>query len=72
MREMTKKRSIYRQSEGNNPIDLAVKQYAAMEDAFEAFTGANYKHIEEARKLQAIIDSLDDAQYEEYMRRTQP
>jgi hypothetical protein len=68
---MTKKRSIYRQPEGD-PVDLAVKQYTVMEKAFEAFSDANYTHIDEARKLQVIIDSLDDDQFALYLERTQP
>lgn len=66
-----KKRSIYRQPEGD-PIDNAVKQYKAMEDAFEEYQKASYRHIDESRILQVLIDDLDDDQYKIYMERTQP
>ena len=66
-----KKRSIYRQPEGD-PIDNAVKQFKVMEDAFEDYQKASYIHIESSRVLQVLIDDLDDKQYEEYMKRTQP
>lgn len=58
------KRSIYRTPEGNL-IDRAVKQYQVTEDAF-------YDHLEKVRKLQLLIDSLTDAQFNEYLERTQP
>lgn len=66
-----KKRSIYRQPEGD-PIDNAVKQFRAMEDAFEEYQKASYLHIAASRALQVLIDDLDDGQYEDYMKRTQP
>ena len=65
------KRSIYRQLAGD-PIDNAVKQYKVMEDAFEDYQKASYTHIEASRDLQTLIDALDDAQYEQYMKVTQP
>lgn len=65
------KRSIYRQPVGD-PIDNAVKQFRIMEDAFEAYQKAGYEHIAASRALQVLIDDLDDDQYANYMKVTQP
>lgn len=59
-----KKRSIYREPEGDL-ITKAVKQYQLTEDAF-------FDHLEKVRKLQLLIDSMNDDDFKIYLDRTQP